>query len=49
MMAHHQLGETLSGTDVRRIRTWLGALAGDPPIGVVDPPELPDDAPGHRE
>lgn len=43
MMARHQIGEELSGDDIRLIVAWLGALTGDIPDTYIQPPQLPAD------
>ena len=44
-MAQHQLGKELSQAEVKAISTWLGALTGDIPADIVQPPALPKSTP----
>lgn len=41
LMAEHQLGKTLSDTQVAAIRSFLGSLTGTIPAEYIAPPQLP--------
>ena len=41
MMARHQLGRELTGTQADDMVAFLGALTGEPDVAYIKPPELP--------
>ncbi len=46
LMAEHQMGRDLDAATVKSIRTFLEALTGEPPAGLVARPTLPPTGPG---